>query len=133
MKSAVIRQVKTMSMSCDKVGNLLLVRFATEGASDVGVFVPASIVFFLIKNLPVNQDPTLQPPPPGPQITEWDWQNPNIPRAAFVQCKVLPGKISMTFNLDRKPDLTVVLDRSNVELMRQIMLAYSEELIDLDA
>jgi hypothetical protein len=45
----------------------------------------------------------------------------------------LPGKISMTYNLDRKPDLTVVLDRSNVELMRQIMLAYSKDLIDLDA
>jgi hypothetical protein len=122
-----------MSMSCDKVGNLLLVRFATEGASDVGVFVPAPIVFFLIKNLPVNQDPELLPPPPGPQITEWDWQSPNIPRASSVQCKVLPGKISMTFILDRKPDLTVVLDRSNVELMRQILLAYGDELIDLDA
>ena len=58
---------------------------------------------------------------------------PPRPRAFTVQCKVLPGKISMTYNLDRKPDLTVVLDRSNVELMRQIMLAYSKDLIDLDA
>jgi hypothetical protein len=39
----------------------------------------------------------------------------------------------MTYNLDRKPDLTVVLDRANVELMRQIMIAYSKDLIDLDA
>jgi hypothetical protein len=39
----------------------------------------------------------------------------------------------MTFNLDRTPDLTVVLDRSNVELMRQIMLAYTKDLIDLEA
>ena len=69
----------------------------------------------------------------GPTITQWDWDSPNIPRAFTVQCKVLPGKISMTYNLDRKPDLTVVLDRSNVELMRQIMLAYSKDLIDLDA
>jgi hypothetical protein len=45
----------------------------------------------------------------------------------------LPGKISMTFNLDRKPDLTVVLDRGNVELMRQVMLAYAKDLIDLEA
>jgi len=122
-----------MSMSCDRVGNLLLTKFSAQGASDVAVFVPASVVFWLLKHLPVNQDPTLQPPPAGPQITQWDWDNPNIPRAFTVQCKVLPGKISMTYNLDRKPDLTVVLDRSNVELMRQIMLAYSKDLIDLDA
>jgi hypothetical protein len=122
-----------MSMSCDRVGNLLLVKFSTHGASDVNMFMPASVVFFLIKNLPVNQDPALQPPPHGPQINQWDWDSANVPRAFTVQCKVLPGKISMTFNLDRKPDLTVVLDRSNVELMRQILLAYSEELIDLDA
>jgi hypothetical protein len=122
-----------MSMSCDRVGNLLLVKFATEGANDVCMVMPASIVFFLIKNLPVNQDPSLQPPPHGPQITQWDWDSPNNPRAFTVQCKVLPGKISMTFNLDRKPDLTVILDRSNVELMRQILLAYSDELIDLES
>jgi hypothetical protein len=133
VKSAVIRQVKSMSMSCDKVGNLLLTKFVSEGASDICMIMPASIVFFLIKNLPVNQDPSLQPPPPGAQITQWDWDNPNNPRAFTVQCKVLPGKISMTFNLDRKPDLTLVLDRSNVELMRQILLAYAPDLIDLDA
>jgi hypothetical protein len=39
----------------------------------------------------------------------------------------------MTFALDRKPDLTLVLDRSNVELMRQILIAYSQDLIDLEA
>jgi hypothetical protein len=121
-----------MSMSCDRVGNLLLTKFSAVGANDVAIYVPASIVFWLLKHLPVNQDPNLQPPPAGPQITQWDWDHPNIPRALTVQCKVLPGKISMTYNLDRKPDLTVVLDRSNVELMRQIMLAYSKDLIDLD-
>jgi hypothetical protein len=121
-----------MSMQCDKVGNLLLTKFSCVGASDVAVFVPASIVFWLIKHLPVNQDPALQPPPPGPQIVQSDWDI-NLPRALTVQCKVLPGKISMTYNLDRKPDLTVVLDRGNVELMRQVMLAYAGDLIDLDA
>jgi hypothetical protein len=39
----------------------------------------------------------------------------------------------MTFDLDMKPDQTLILDRSNVELMRQILLAYSKDLIDLDA
>jgi hypothetical protein len=122
-----------MSMSCDRVGNLLLAKFSAQGANDTCIVIPASIVFFLIKHLPVNQDPGLLPPPAGPQITQWDWDSQNLPRANTVSCKVLPGKISMTFNLDRKPDLTLVLDRSNVELMRQILLAYSQDLIDLEA
>jgi hypothetical protein len=121
-----------MTMSCDKVGNLLLARFSAQGASDIGLIIPASIVFWLLRHLPVNQDPSLQQPPPGPQITQWDWDNPNVPRALTVNCKVLPGKISMAFQLDREPGLTLVLDRGNVELMRQIMLAYAPELIDLD-
>jgi hypothetical protein len=122
-----------MAMSCDRVGNLLLAKFAAQGANDTVIVIPASIVFFLIKHLPVNQDPNLAPPPAGPQITQWDWDSPHVPRAYTVNCKVLPGKISMTFDLDRKPDLTLVLDRSNVELMRQILIAYSRDLIDLDA
>jgi hypothetical protein len=122
-----------MAMSCDRVGNLLLAKFSAQGANDTCIVIPASIVFFLLKNLPVNQDPNLQAPPAPPQITQWDWDNPNQPRAFTVNCKVLPGKISMTFNLDVKPDLTLVLDRGNVELMRQILLAYSQDLIDLDA
>jgi hypothetical protein len=122
-----------MAMSCDRVGNLLLAKFSAQGANDTCFVIPASIVFFLLKNLPPNQDPTLQAPPPGPQITQWDWDNPNMPRASTVNCKVMPGKISMTFNLDLKPDVTLVLDRGNVELMRQILIAYSKDLIDLDA
>ena len=133
MKSAVIRQVKSMAMSCDRVGNLLLAKFSAQGANDICLVIPASIVFFLLKNLPVNQDPTLQPPPAPPQITQWDWDSPNLPRAFTVNCKVLPGKISMSFDLDVKPDLTLVLDRSNVEMMRQILAAYSRDLIDLEA
>ena len=132
MKSAVIRQVKSMAMSCDRVGNLLLAKFSATGSTDVCVFVPAPIVFWLLKHLPVNQDPNLQPPPPPPQITQADWDSPYVPRALTVNAKVLPGKISMTFNLDRKPDLTVILDRSNVEMMRQIMTHYTRDLIDLE-
>jgi hypothetical protein len=121
-----------MAMSCDRVGNLLLAKFSAQGANDTLIVIPASIVFFLIKHLPANQDPNLQPPPAGPQITQWDWDSPNVPRAFTVNCKVLPGKISMTFNLESKSDLTLVLDRSNVELMRQILIAYSQDLIDLE-
>lgn len=119
-------------MSCDRVGNLLLAKFSAQGSSDVCVFIPASIVFWLLRHLPVNQDPRLQAPPHGPQIDQMDWDVVNVPRALTVNAKVLPGRISMTFNLDRKPDLTVVLDRSNVELMRQIMLAYAKDLIDFE-
>jgi hypothetical protein len=119
-------------MSCDRVGNLLLAKFSAQGANDVAIFIPASIVFWLLKHLPVNQDPSLPPPPAPPQISQADWDSPYVPRAFTVNAKVLPGRISMTFNLDRKPDLTVILDRSNVEMMRQVMLAYTKDLIDLE-
>lgn len=133
MKSAVIRQVKSMSMSCDRVGNLLLAKFSADGAADTCVQIPASIVFWLLNHLPVNQDPNLQPPPPPSPITQRDWDNPNIPRAQSVQCKEFPGKLRMTFQSNARHDLTLVLDRSNVELMRQVMQVYAPDLIDLDA
>jgi hypothetical protein len=133
VKEAVIREVKSMSMSCDRVGNSLLAKFSTQGASDVCLHIPASIVFWLLKHMPVNQDPTLQAPPPPPQITQQDWENRANPRALTLKCRELPGKLRMAFDLDRTPNLVLVLDRSNVELMRQIMVNYSRDLIDLDA
>lgn len=133
MKSAVIRQVKSMSMSCDRVGNLLLAKFTTAGAADVCMVIPASIVFWLLRHLPVNRDPRLQAPPAPSPITQMDWDNPYVPKAMSVQCKELPGTLRMAFITDRKPDLTLVLDRANVELMRQIFVLYSKDLIDLDA
>ncbi|MGX4644226.1 hypothetical protein [Massilia sp. SYSU DXS3249] len=120
-------------MSCDRVGNSLLAKFSTQGASDIGLHIPASIVFWLLKHLPVNQDPSLQPPPAPPEITQQDWNNPYFPRAQTLNCRELPGKLRMAFDLDREPNLVLVLDRSNVELMRQILVLYSRELIDLDA
>jgi hypothetical protein len=129
----VIRQVKSLSMSCDRVGNLLLAKFSAHGATDVAIFIPAQIVFWLLQHMPVNQDPLLQAPPAPPQINQRDWDNPDTPRALTINCKELPGILRMTFNLDRKPDLTLVLDRSNVELMRQVMQAYTGDLLDLDA
>lgn len=133
MKEAVVRQVKSMSMSCDRVGNSLLAKFSAQGAGDVCLHVPASIVFWLLKHMPVNQDPSLQPPVAGPRIDQHDWENPANPRALTLKCRELPGKLRMEFNLDRTPNLVLVLDRSNVELMRQLMVAYSRDLIDLDA
>jgi hypothetical protein len=129
----VIRQVKSLSMSCDRVGNLLLAKFSAQGAADVCVHIPANIVFWLLKHLPVNRDPNLKAPPAPPTIEQHDWENPQNPRALFVNCKELPGILRMNFHLDRKPGLTLVLDRSNVELMRQVMMLYAKDLIDLDA
>jgi hypothetical protein len=120
-------------MSCDPVGNLLLVKFACNGGKDAIVFVPASIVFWLLRHLPVNQDPNLQQPPPPPPIHQQDWDDVVNPRALSVQCKQFNDAIRMTFELDRKPGLTVLLDRANVELMRQIMEHYRADLFDLDA
>ena len=133
MKPAVIRQVKSLSMSCDRIGNLLLTKFACQGAGDLCIQVPASIVFWLLQHLPVNRDPRLKAPPAGPAITQFDWDNPNVPRALYVNCKELPGAIRMQFVLDRKPDLVVVLDRGNVEMLRQVMEMYTKDLINLDA
>lgn len=122
-----------MAMSCDPVGNLLLAKFSCEGGKDACVFIPASIVFWLLDHLPVNQDPTLQAPPPPPQITQYDWDDQSTPRALSVNCKELPGAIRMAMELDRLPGLTILLNRSNVELMRQIFGHYSTDLMNLDA
>jgi hypothetical protein len=129
----VIRQVKSLSMSCDRIGNLLLAKFSSHGAGDVCIHIPAHIVFWLLKHMPANRDPNLQAPPAPPVIDQSDWESPYNPRAQYVNCKELPGMLRMTFTLDRKPDLTLVLDRSNVELMRQVMGLYTKDLIDLDA
>ena len=133
MKQVVIRQVKSLSMSCDKIGNLLLAKFTSQGASDTMIHIPASIVFWLLKHLPVNQDPQLAAPPPGPQITEADWESRTTPLAHRVDAKEFRDAIRLTFVLNAKQDLTVVLNRSNVELLRQIMMHYRGDLIDLDA
>lgn len=129
----VIRQVKSLSLSCDRIGNLLLAKFSAHGASDVCIHIPAQIVFWLLKHIPANQDPRLPMPPAPPQIDQRDWDNPYTPRALTVNCKEMPGMLRMTFVLDSKPDLTVVLDRSNVEMLRQVMMLYTKDLIDLDA
>jgi hypothetical protein len=118
-------------MSCDPVGNLLLVKFAYQGGKDSGVFMPASIVFWLLHHLPVNQDPNLQQPPAPPMVYQQDWDEAVTPRAFSVQCKQFKDAIRMTFELDRKQNLVLLLNRSNVELLRQMMVAYKGDLINL--
>ena len=119
-------------MSCDSVGNVLLAKFSYLDGKDSCVVVPASIIFWLLRHLPVNQDPALRAPANMPQIDQQDWDYERSPRALTVNCNQLSNAVRMAFELDVKPDLTVVLDRANVELMRQIMVHYSAELIDFD-
>lgn len=119
-------------MSCDPVGNLLLVKFSYATGKDSCVFVPASIVFWLLEHMPVNQDPDLQQPMGAPKIVQEDWDMA-VPRALSVQCKQFQDAVRMTLELDPKPNLVVLLDRGNVELMRQIMGYYRTDLINLDA
>ncbi|CUI04634.1 hypothetical protein [Massilia antarctica] len=131
MKQAVIRQVKSMYLSCDPIGNLLLAKFAFEGGKDACVFLPASVVFWLLAHLPVNQDPELLPPPNLPHVLPEDWDDVVNPRVLSVQCKQFDDAIRMTMELDRTAKLTVLLNRANVELMRQMMEGYRGDLMDL--
>lgn len=120
-------------MSCDPVGNLLLAKFSCQAGKDTALFLPAGIVLWLLDHIPVNQDPTLKAPPAPPAITQADWDDRGTPRALAVQCKEFPEAIRMSFELDRKPGLVVLLNPSNVELMRQIMEHYRSDLMNLDA
>ena len=131
MKQPVIRQVKSLYLSCDPVGNLLLAKFSYQGGKDSCAFIPASVVFWLLQHLPVNQDPNLRAPDPLPKIYQEDWDDEMTPRVLTVQCKQFADAIRMTMELDRKPDLMVILDRGNVELLRQMMEAYRPNLMDL--
>ncbi|MES2319499.1 MAG: hypothetical protein V4631_18620 [Pseudomonadota bacterium] len=131
-KQAAIREVKSMAMSCDPVGNLLLVKFSFGSGKDGAAFMPAHIVFWLLKNIPVNQDPNLQPPAaPLPQITQRDWDEDSTPRINTMQCKQFQDAIRMTLQFENGPDALLLLDRSNVELMRQFMENYRPNLMDL--
>ncbi|NIA00373.1 hypothetical protein F2P46_32385 [Massilia sp. CCM 8734] len=120
-----------MYLSCDPIGNLLLAKFSFEGGKDACVFIPASVVFWLLAHLPVNQDPELLPPPNLPRIYQEDWDDVVNPRVLSVQCKQFNDAIRMTMELDRGSNLTVILNRANVELMRQMMEGYRGDLMDL--
>ena len=130
-KQAVVREVKSMTLSCDPVGNLLLVTFSFEGGKDTCFFLPAHIVFWLLKHLPVNQDPNLPPPPAPPTVFQQDWDDNNTPRVHTLQCKEFRQALRMAFEMETGPGLVVLLDRSNVELMRQFMENYRADLMDL--
>jgi hypothetical protein len=126
-----IREVKSMMLSCDPVGNVLLAKIVFPGNKHACVIIPAHVVFWLLEHFPVNQDPHLQPPPNLPQIFGEDWDERYAPRVITVQCKQFADAIRMTFELENANPLTMLLNRSNVELMRQMMQNYRKDLMDL--
>jgi hypothetical protein len=132
-KQAVFRQVKSLNVGCDAVGNILLVKFAYHGGTYSTVFFPASIVFWMLEHIPVNQDPQLQPPAGVPQFTQMDWDDRFTPRALSVNCKQFPDALRIRMELERTPEQTVLLDRANVELLRHFFTVYAKDLINLDA
>lgn len=133
MKQALIRQVKSLHIACDQVGNAVLAKFACNDARDVSVLMPATVVFWLLKHIPVNQDPQLQRPPAPPAIEHREWDDAITPRVQSVQCKQFADGVRMTLELNLGPDLGLLLDASNLELMRRMLEAYRENLMDLDA
>lgn len=130
-KQAVIREVKSMALSCDKVGNVLLVKLSMLSGADVCVLMPAHIVFWLLEHIPVNQDPNLPRPAPYPEIFSEDWDDTRTPRILTVQCKQFADAIRMEFELDRTANLNLLLNRTNVELLRQFLENYRGSLMDL--
>jgi hypothetical protein len=130
-KQAVIREVKSMALSCDKVGNALLAKFSMMGGPDACVMMPAHIVFWLLEHLPVNQDPNLPRPLPYPEIFHEDWDDMRTPRILSLQCKQFADALRMELELDRTPHLNVLLNRTNVELLRQFLENYRGSLMDL--
>ncbi len=130
-KQAVVREVKSMILSCDPVGNLLLVKLSFNSGKDTCFFLPAHIVFWLLKHLPVNKDPNLPPPPAPPVVEQQDWDDTRWPRVHTLQCKEFPQAIRMAFEMEMGPGLVVLLNRSNVELLRQFLENYRGDLMDL--
>lgn len=130
-KQSPIREVKSMAMSCDSVGNLLLVKFSFTRGIDGATYMPAHIVFWLLAHLPPNQDPDLAPPASFPVIQEHDWDDNRTPRIITMQCKQFPDALRMTLQFEHGPDAVLLLNRSNVELMRQFLENYRPSLMDL--
>ena len=130
-KKAIIREVKSMAVSCDPVGNLLLLKFSFSGGKDACAFLPAHIVFWLLEHIPANQDPNLPAPKPLPQVYSEDWDDVATPRIDSIQCKQFADAIRMTIQFLDRDDMVVLLNRTNVELMRQFMLSYRPSLMDL--
>ena len=131
MKQALIRQVTSLHIGCDAMGNHLLAKFSCHSAKDSALLIPASVAFWLADNIPANEDPALLRPPEGPAFEQQDWDDAVTPRALSVRCKQFPDAVRMSFELNRKPDLVLLLGPENLELMRRLLMVYRTDLTDL--
>lgn len=132
MPKAVFREVKALHVGCDAVANTVLAKFTCHAAGEARVLIPASVVFWLLRHMPVNQDPSLAPPPPGIKITQQDWADLSTPRVLSVSCQQFADAVRMTMELDRKPDLTLLFNRSTLEMLRRYFITYADQLMDIE-
>ena len=130
MKPAVVREVRSLHMQCDRVGNLLLAKFACKAARDCVVLFPGAVVFRLLELVPPTTHTLTAPPSGMPAITRNDWR-PDTPRVLGVRLKLSNEGMRMIMKLDARTDLTLLLSPHNIELMRQMMLAYRTDLLDV--
>ncbi|UGQ44991.1 hypothetical protein [Massilia endophytica] len=132
MKQTAVRQVKSSFTMADLVGNALVVKFTYTDNKASSVIFPGSIVLWLLRHIPVNQNPDLkQPPEPQPLFRE-EWDDAVTPRVLSVQCKQFEDGVRMNLELNRKPDLSLLLDAGNLELIRQVFGMYANELVNID-
>ncbi len=132
MKQAVVRQANGITASCDPGGNIALIKFSTVGAPDTCLILPSTVVYWLIENLPVNQIPDLQPPPMGPRIVREDWDLEMTPHVLAVQASLADPLSRFKFEVNRRPHVTMMLDRSHIEMLRQLMELSGKDLVKLD-
>ena len=130
MKPVIVREVRSMQIHCDRVGNLLLAKFTCKGARDFLVFFPAAVVFWLLDNVPPTKHTFTAPPHGMPTISREDWSLA-VPRVERVLCQILGQGLRLKLELDARADLTLMLNPYGIELMRQLMLAYRGDLLDV--
>jgi hypothetical protein len=132
VKQTVVRQVKSSFTAADVVGNALHVKFTYMDNKTSIVVFPGSIVLWLLRHIPAaNLDAVAQPPEPVPMFRE-EWYLPGTPRVLSVQCKQFADGVRMTLETDVKPNLNLLLNAGNLELLRQVFGGYAPQLVNID-
>ena len=132
MKQTVVRQVKSSFIAADAVGNALHVKFTYMDDKTSIVIFPGSIVLWLLRHIPVaNTAVVAQPPEPVPMFRD-EWYLPGTPRVLAVQCKQFADGVRMTLETDIKPDMNLLINAGNLELLRQVFELYSPQLVNID-
>lgn len=131
-KQAVLREVKGLTVACDAVGNTLLVKFSFHNGGSACALFPAHVVFWLLERMPRSQDPNLPAPLEYPPIDQMEWDDHVTPRVMTLNCNQFADALRMELMLDHKPALRVLLNPTNVEVLRQFFEKYRGDLMELD-